>query len=82
MENWIGKVKLSNGKQAVLNEKGEWSSEDVVLQDYLNLRFRLKDNYSMGLPSGWSTVSAAAEKLKGEPVFPHKLKPLPKGCIS
>lgn len=80
--NWLGKVVLPDGGEAILKTDGKWESNDKDLELMLNASFALNDQYTLGLPTGWSTVSNAATFLKGRAVFPFKLQPLKEGEVS
>ena len=79
---WMGKIILPDGREAILQESGEWVSKDKILAQYLNLSFDPKSTSALGLPTGWAVVSQAASALKGEAKFPFKLQPLLPGEVS
>lgn len=81
MENWIGKIEMSDGVSATLTRQG-WISDDKILAAKLNLDYSVGSVSDMGLPAGWGAVACAASSLKAQAIYPRKLPPLKEGEVS
>jgi hypothetical protein len=82
----IGKVVFDNGDyagtEAVMDDKGQWSHPDELMEMKLRYDFAAGDFGPAVMPFGYNAIHEAAYKLGGYAVIENPPQPLPEGFIS
>ena len=80
----IGKLKLGDGSEAVLEDDGKWRCHDEVIQTFLNIRYSPDKETGPGavLPYGVQSIHSAASALGAKVIQAPKVPPLRPGEIS